>query len=379
MVGVDVAVSTMPIEVGLWKLGDRLEKIDFTPMDSESRLEQILADDVSVIDPNLLLIGRQVPTAYGKFIDLLAIDGDGQLVVIELKRNRTPREVVAQLLDYGSWIRELEDDDIAGIFENYVRKYHPGHQATSIDEAFCERFKVSEMPESLNESHKLVLVAGSLDDSSERIITYLAEEYGVSINAVFFRFFRDGDSEYLSRAWLADPGQIDAKVEEKREREPWNGEFYSSFGHGLGRDWEDARKYGFISAGGGTWYSRTLGLLEPGRRVWVNVPGGIGYVGVGIIESGTVPMDKFLVDDGSGKMVPITSVPLNASYQRTAAEADPERTEHFVRVRWLKAVPVSEAIREKGFFGNQNSAAKPRAKKWQHTVERLKKRFGITD
>ncbi|MCH7909238.1 MAG: DUF91 domain-containing protein, partial [Candidatus Hydrogenedentes bacterium] len=42
----------MPIEVGLWKLGDRLEKIDFTPMDSESRLEQVLADDVSVIDPN---------------------------------------------------------------------------------------------------------------------------------------------------------------------------------------------------------------------------------------------------------------------------------------------------------------------------------------
>ena len=32
---------------------------------------------------------------------------------------------------------------------------------------------------------------------------------------------------------------------------------------------------------------------------------------------------------------------------------------------------------EKGFFGNQNSAAKPRAKKWHHTVARLKQRFGI--
>ena len=34
------------------------------------------------------------------------------------------------------------------------------------------------MPESLNEAHELVLVAGELDDSSERIINYLAEEYG---------------------------------------------------------------------------------------------------------------------------------------------------------------------------------------------------------
>jgi len=50
-----------------------------------------------------------------------------------------------------------------------------------------------------------------------------------------------------------------------------------------------------------------------------------------------------------------------------------------VRVEWLKTVSVSEAIREKGFFGNQNSAAKPRAKRWLHTIERLKKRFEISD
>ena len=114
----------MPIEVGIWKLnGGKAEKVAYSALKSEGLLEDVLADDISIIDPNLLLIGRQVPTSYSKFIDLLTIDADGNLVVLELKRDRTPREVVAQLLDYGSWIRELEDEDIASLFGNYLQKY----------------------------------------------------------------------------------------------------------------------------------------------------------------------------------------------------------------------------------------------------------------
>jgi len=368
----------MPVEVALWRLGDKPERVNFSPIDAESRLEQILADDPTIIDPNLLLIGRQVPTAYGKFIDLLALDSDGNLVVIELKRNRTPREVVAQLLDYGSWVRGLEDTDIAGIFEEFLKKYYPNHSGTSLDEAFCKKFGVEEMPEAVNESHELVVVAGDLDDSTERIIGYLAEEYGVAMNAVFFRFFKDGGTEYLSRAWLIDPGEVEAKVVEKREKLPWNGEFYVCFGGANShRSWEEARKYGFVSAGGGSWYTKSLAMLEPGASIWVNLPGN-GYAGVGKVVDGVVPIDEFVVDDGSGGKVPITSLPIQAANLTTVAK-DPEKAEHMVRVEWLKTVPENEAVKEKGFFGNQNSAAKPRAKRWLHTVERLKKRFEISD
>ena len=171
--------------------------------------------------------------------------------------------------------------------------------------------------------------------------------------------------------------EVDAKVEQKRGKLPWNGEFYASFGANNNRDWEEARKYGFVSAGGGVWYSRSLSLLEPGGRVWVNIPGGVGYVGVGVVKDRVVPIDEFRVDDGNGKMVPITSLPLKAAKHKTQAQ-DADKAEHFVRVEWIRTVPVKEAIREKGFFGNQNSAAQPRAKKWQHTVKRLTQRFGVT-
>ena len=92
----------MPIEVGIWRLGEQCERLDFTPFDNETRLEDILSADIGIINPDLLVIGRQVVTSYGKYIDLLAIDTNGHLVVIELKRDKTPREIVAQLLDYGS-------------------------------------------------------------------------------------------------------------------------------------------------------------------------------------------------------------------------------------------------------------------------------------
>lgn len=381
----------MPIHVGIWKLGDaKLVPVAYSKMDSEKRLETVLAEDISVVDPDLMLVGRQVATAYGKFIDLLALDSAGRVVVLELKRDRTPREVVAQLLDYGSWVRGLKEDDLTGIYAAFVEKQRanlatinsgatgaPQSMPASLDQAFRAHFATEDgLPENLNESHKLVLVASELDESSERIITYLAEEHGVAINAVFFRVFRDGANEYLTRAWLTDPQEVEATVARKREKLPWNGEYYASYGMNERRDWEEARRYGFISAGGGRWYSRTLEMLEPDGRVWVNLARGGGYAGVGIVEEASVPVDEFKVDDGSGKMVPITSLPLKAA-KHIRLTSDPDKAEHFVRIRWIHAVPEAEAVREPGMFGNQNSAAKPRVRRWQATVDRLRELWRV--
>lgn len=38
-------------------------------------------------------------------IDLMAIDVDGGLHILELKSDRTPRDVVVQVLDYGARVR----------------------------------------------------------------------------------------------------------------------------------------------------------------------------------------------------------------------------------------------------------------------------------
>jgi hypothetical protein len=363
----------MPLELGVWRVDDGLKPVEFGSLNIESRLEDILDKDVGIASPNWLVIGRQVCTDHGLFIDLLAVDRDANLIVLELKRDKTYRDIVAQLLDYGSWVRDLKDDRIAKIFDEYQKSWHKDRPAVSIDEAFTSKFGIA-MPEEMNSAHELVVVASSLDASTERVVRYLADEYGVRINAVFFRVFRDGDREYLSRAWFRDPAEVTAGPGEETATGEWNGEYYASFGYSL-EVVLDGLQRGYIVAGGGSWYSKTLGLLELGARVWVNVPGS-GYVGVGEVTQEMLPVDEFTVLDESGNRVPVTEVSPAAASLRRAAD-DPEKTDYLVGVKWLKTVDPRQAVHEKGFFGNQNSVARPRSPKWDHTVERLKARFGI--
>src|SRR4051794_24752813 len=66
-------------------------------------------------------------------------------------------------------------------------------------------------------------------------------------------------------------------------------DFYYSAGEGDRRRWADMVRHGFISAGGGRWYSRTLRVLSSGDRVWAHIPR-VGYVGVGEVVASVVPV-----------------------------------------------------------------------------------------
>ena len=358
----------MPIEVGVWRIDQGLKAVHFKELEQEAVLQQIIAGDISVVDSRLMVIGREVSTVFGGRVDVLAIDAAGNLAVIELKRNRTPREIVAQILDYGSWVRNLTADEIAEKFIDYQVRFLKTASPKSINEAFQEQFGA--VPDSLNSSHQLVIVAGSLDPSTERIVNYLMEDYGVEINAIFFRMFEDDERRYLTRAWLREPaGPAMETMSRFTVRSgasgEWNGECYVSYGPIPGRSWPDAMKYGFVSAGGGKFYVGTLMSLQPGERVWVNVPG-TGYVGVGEVVNAAVPLEQFTVNI-EGIETPIVDAKTETSWMY-----DEEQGEYFVKVRWLKAVELHEAVKEIGFFGNQNTVARPRAQSWNFTVERLK-------
>ena len=358
----------MTIEVAIWRVDKGVNPVSLSGMDYEQRLQEVIAADIAIIDPSLMIVGREVASSLGS-IDVLAIDAEGSLVVIELKRAKTPREVVAQVLDYGSWVRYLTSEEIADTFISYQTLFLDKAMPIGINEALQERF--NGVPEELNTSHRLLIVAESLDASTERIVSYLRDEHHVDINVVLFRAFEDEGRRYLTRAWLNDPVTLPTEGPSKLvSKGDWNGEFYVSFGEGPHRRWNDAKQYGFVSAGGGEWYTRTLSMLQPGNRVWVSVPRK-GYVGVGNVVEPATRFDNFSVDL-DGIHTPVVEVELEAP-----EVFDEQHGEHFVGIKWIKVVDLHEAVRERGFFGNQNTVAQPRSPKWDFTIERLKSKWGV--
>jgi hypothetical protein len=299
----------------------------------------------------------------------MAIDEAGIVYVIELKRDRTPRDLIAQLLDYGSWVGGLTANDIANIHTS-----RPPRNVKSLADAFRDRFSL-DLPEILNESHRLIVVAPELDASTERIVEYLSG-YGVPINALFFRYFTDGSAEYLARSWLLDPVEAEfnqKRIGTKRTQSPWNGrDFYVPFDESDKRSWDDARRYGFVS-GLGAYFDGSLSLLKPGHRVFVSIPR-IGYVGVGIVTESVRPVTEFSVDVGGTRM-PILDAPLEAPNMNWKKVDYPRDCENVVRVDWLKTFPRDEAYWEKGFFGT-SAACRLRQR---FTLDKLYERFGVAD
>lgn len=360
----------MPVQTAIWKVSDKPEPLPTGLLESERLLEEMIVADLRVLSDEWMLIGRQEDTGFGGRIDLLAIGPDGGLVLIEIKRDRTPREVVAQALDYASWVETLEAGDVAGIYE----RLWPGR---SLSEDFRARFSADLDDEMLNQSHQIVIVAGSLDDSTERIVRYLGDR-DIGVNVMCFQVFEHGSDQLLSRTWLLDPARVETVGAEtgRGAKEPWNGEFYGSFGPVEHRSWADAVEYGFFSGGGGSFSRRTLPLLASGDRIWVNAPG-FGYVGVGRVLGRAQPAVRFMVKTERGE-APVLEVVKGAGYNRDHAD-DLERCEYFVPVRWLDVVPLERGYKEVGLFGNQNTVCRPKTPKWRSTVERLKARFPLFD
>lgn len=201
----------MSDEVRLWDAsGGQLREIGRSKLDLEQRIHDWI--DISVLDPELLVIGKEVQTAFGKSIDLLCMDSTGNLVIVELKRNMTPREVTAQALDYASWVKDLDRDQIQEIATEYFTK--TGRNET-LESAFRAHFNC-DFPEVINEHHAMRIVASEIDDSTERIIRYLSETYGVDINAVRFHFFQGSDGrELLARTFTVAPQEAEVNIKKR--------------------------------------------------------------------------------------------------------------------------------------------------------------------
>ena len=186
----------MATRMSLWKLNPdgSVSAVAEQRLATEAQIESAVESAPELLGMDVIIIGRQTPTPSGP-LDLLAIDGDARLVVVENKRNRTPREVLAQTIDYAAWVSTLTFDEVETIYAKYGAAN--ANDAADLAEEFEEHF--GEQLDAIADVPRMVIVAAHLDDATERMIDFLTDSFSVPVNAVLFQPF---EGEFIGRTWL---------------------------------------------------------------------------------------------------------------------------------------------------------------------------------
>lgn len=369
---------------------DRLQQLPATTFGAakfreRSDLQRLLRVHLPELVPDVLIIAEE----FGDWddskrrIDLLGIDRRANLVVIELKRGDTGLHMELQAVRYAAMVSTMTFDQAVIAYERFLESGTANEARSRIldflgwsepsDDDFAQDVRIVLFSEDY--SRELTSAILWLNTRGLEITCFRMSAYALDKRMLI---------DFQQIIPLAEAEEFQVKVRNKQQveqtarrgRVAWNGEFYANYGESAARCWEDAREYGFISAGGKEWFTRTLSLLTPGARVWVNRPG-VGYLGVGVVTGEPTAAPEFMVETKQGRKSYLEVSRVREELHRRIDNS--EAMELFVPVQWIATRGESAAVREPGLFGNQNTVAKPMVEHWPKTVERLKDVFGIAE
>lgn len=151
--------------------------------------------DGIVEDGRILIIGRQALTNFGGFIDLIGLTREGDVVVVELKRDRTPRDTIAQSLEYVSFAERLNTAQLEGILRSYLND-----DSLSLAEHHREYFELdSDEAVAFNKDQRIVIVGQHVTPEIRQTAIFLRSK-GVRVTCVEFTFFQaNGGTRLLSQ------------------------------------------------------------------------------------------------------------------------------------------------------------------------------------
>lgn len=184
-----------------------LEKVKTDSIDYEKDFENWLENSPSVLldddaESTVLWIGRQVTASVGetdKYPDLIGIDASGDLVIVELKKGKTPREVVAQILEYAAWGSSLKYDDLNKLVNDYYR-----NDETMAGKSLLELYNEVFLPDNdeeakvdFNKNQKLYIVAEQTSPIVKQVAMYLREKYRVNVFCMEYEVLKTQQGDYF--------------------------------------------------------------------------------------------------------------------------------------------------------------------------------------
>lgn len=137
----------------------------------ERQIEDLLwADPEAFVGEALFVIARQPHLSGGGIPDVLALDEEGRVVILEVKRD-IAREQLVQALEYAGWARLTNLDEIAGLYNRGNGRYQ-GVEAFFRD---WQNFTETSTPITIEPQPRLYLVAGGFESRTRSALELLPE------------------------------------------------------------------------------------------------------------------------------------------------------------------------------------------------------------
>jgi hypothetical protein len=204
----------MASEIKSWEIiGGKLVPLQSSLIEDGKRekdhLEQWIKSNPQILGEDIVVIGEQVQTSSGP-LDFLGIDNSGNTVIVELKRDKLPREALAQAIDYAADVAGWEIDRFREICRSYTNQ--------NLEDLLQERFESIVIEDlAINQSQRLLLVGTAVEESLGRMIEWLSDNYSVGINAVILNYAKTKQGDAILSRMVIIPEEVEKQKANKKK------------------------------------------------------------------------------------------------------------------------------------------------------------------
>jgi hypothetical protein len=205
----------MATEIKTWQIiNGELKPINTTLADNGRKekddLEKWIKSKPDILGDDILIIGEQIQTQSGGKLDFLGIDYNGYLVIIELKREKLERLVLAQAIDYASDVASYELETLNNICLKYTNR--------SLEDCLTEKFPDTNFEEiTINQEQRILLVGFAIEESLHRMIDWLSEKYSIAINAIILQYSKTKSGDELLSRTVIIPEEVEREKINKKK------------------------------------------------------------------------------------------------------------------------------------------------------------------
>ena len=173
---------------------NKLNATTFSELNLSERydIQEWIDDTPEILGEKLLIIGKEIILPSGIRLDLLAIDENGNLVIIELKRDTSGNHVEWQAIKYASYCSAFTDEEIFKIHQDYLNKKYNDKDAKREIENFLVTFEM----EKLNKEQRIILVSRDFNSDVASAVLWLNDK-GLDIKCIKINSFLSENNELL--------------------------------------------------------------------------------------------------------------------------------------------------------------------------------------